>query len=199
MKRTEIINLLGLTYNYHSYLEIGVFFQRWNIDNVHYSKVVGVDPDPDARANFVMTSDDFFQQNTDSFDFIFVDGLHHSDQVYKDIMNSLKVLNPGGTIMCHDLNPQTEKSQKIPFTDGPWHGDCWKAWVKFRSEHNNYLTYCIDTDCGCGIIQEGKPECEFFISEELTYDNLVKNRQKWLNLISVEEFISRTENNASFL
>ena len=37
-----------------------------------------------------MTSDEFFKQNEDTYDVIFIDGLHTSDAVYRDINNSLK-------------------------------------------------------------------------------------------------------------
>ena len=38
------------------------------------------------------------------FDIIFVDGLHEKQQVKKDILNSIKFLKDGGTIICHDVN-----------------------------------------------------------------------------------------------
>ena len=46
-----------------------------------------------------MTSDEFFKNNKDQFDLIFIDGLHHYNQVKKDIINSVEVLKDGGIIL----------------------------------------------------------------------------------------------------
>ena len=59
-----------------------------------------------------MTSDEFFDfLRTNEFDrkydVIFIDGLHKSYQVKKDILNSLQFLNPKGYIVLHDCNPPT--------------------------------------------------------------------------------------------
>ena len=108
MNRTAIINYLISRCKAKSYLEIGVWSGN-NFDNVVCEKRVGVDPAPEQLKNpglcRVMTSDEFFAQNTETFDVIFIDGLHHADQVYKDLVNAAKCLNPNGYIVCHDMNP----------------------------------------------------------------------------------------------
>jgi len=48
------------------------------------------------------TSNDFFSNNFQSFDLIFVDGDHSSEQVKKDINNSWKLLNNGGYLILDD-------------------------------------------------------------------------------------------------
>lgn len=48
-------------------------------------------------------------QTKQKFDLVFIDGLHHSDQVLKDINNSLSFLEPNGVIMCHDILPSSEQ------------------------------------------------------------------------------------------
>jgi hypothetical protein len=137
-----------------------------------------------------MTSDDFFAQNKENFDVIFIDGLHHADQVYKDVINSLNVLNDGGYIICHDLNPLSEEHQIIPFRGGEWNGDCWKAFVTLRKERSDLEMYTVDTDHGCGIITKGFQEL-ISIEDELSYDNFDVNRKEWLNLISPQEFMMK--------
>jgi hypothetical protein len=136
-----------------------------------------------------MTSDDFFAQNKETFDVIFIDGLHWSEQVYKDIINSLKILNEGGFIICHDINPPDEGHQIYPQpqTQSNWTGDCWKAWVKLKTERSDLQMCVVDTDYGCGIITRGKQEL-IKVKKELTYDFLNKNRVELLNLITVDEF-----------
>ena len=47
-------------------------------------------------------SNDFFLNNKQNFDVIYVDGYHRSDQVFKDCLNSWKNLNVGGILICDD-------------------------------------------------------------------------------------------------
>lgn len=190
MNRTAIINHLIERNNYKSFLEIGV---NTGI-NSHYVKAevkVGVDPEPLPSGMMYtthkMTSDDFFKQNKETFDIVFVDGLHHAEQVYKDIINSLECLNKGGTIVCHDMNPLVEIHQRVPRETKIWNGDCWKAWVLLREKFDNLTMRVVDTDWGCGVIQEGEQET-IKLPTKLKYKDLDNNRKEWLNLIDVETF-----------
>tara|TARA_B100001057_G_scaffold498338_1_gene605023 strand:- start:67 stop:792 length:726 start_codon:yes stop_codon:yes gene_type:complete len=50
------------------------------------------------------TSDDFFLQEIDErFDLIYIDGNHHADNVYKDSINSFKLLNKKGLMIFDDF------------------------------------------------------------------------------------------------
>lgn len=190
MSRTEIINKLIEKYGYKSYLEIGVNYGV-NAQGVKCAEKFGVDPRPmptgEPYTTHKETSDAFFFSNIRKYDIIFVDGLHHADQVYKDIKNGLKYLNAGGTIVCHDMNPTKEIWQKVPRETQIWNGDCWKAWVQLRSEHNDLEMFVVDTDWGCGVIRAGK-QPKLIVKEPVTYENLEINRKKWLNLIEVSKF-----------
>lgn len=154
MNRTQIINHLIKIYGHKSYLEIGVDHPELNFNKIICKEKIGVDPNPKARATKVMTSDEFFQSNTRKFDCIFIDGLHHAEQVEKDIFNSLECLSEGGTIICHDMNPTTKEMQSVPREQGIWTGDCWRAWLKYRDE--KYLSmHVLDADYGVGVIRRG--------------------------------------------
>lgn len=48
------------------------------------------------------TSDEFFKQNTETFDFIYVDGDHTSYGVMKDAVSAFEVLNTGGILAFDD-------------------------------------------------------------------------------------------------
>jgi predicted O-methyltransferase YrrM len=48
------------------------------------------------------TSDNFFIKNKIMFDFIYVDGNHKFDYVFRDCENALKFLNKGGFLVCDD-------------------------------------------------------------------------------------------------
>ena len=51
---------------------------------------------------FKSTSDKFFDNNSEKFDIIYIDGAHEACQVYKDISNAWKILNNKGIIICDD-------------------------------------------------------------------------------------------------
>jgi SAM-dependent methyltransferase len=192
MTRTDIIQLLIDKIKAKSYLEIGVSGGE-NFQTIRCENKVGVDPELTSPATIFLTSDEFFKQNKDTFDVIFVDGLHHADQVLRDITHSLKILNEGGYIVCHDMNPEKEEHQIIPFTGGTWNGNCWEAFVQLRQERSDLKMCVVNTDHGCGIIQKGKQEL-LEINKKVNYKNFNKNRKQWLNLIEVTDFYEQFSN-----
>lgn len=183
MTRTQIINRFILKYSYKSYLEIGVHNGE-NFRAVHCPRKVGVDPDATSKATVFKTSDDFFSDNREFFDIVFLDGLHHAIQLYKDILNSLKFLSPGGTILLHDMMPTSDKCQEVPRIQGEWTGDCWMAFVWLRATRPDLEMYVINSDFGVGVIHRGAQE-PLTISENITYLNFEKNKTLWLNLKEV--------------
>jgi len=186
MTRTQLINKAIENKGYKTYLEIGVQ-KGINIRGVKCSNKTGVDPNPlSDDTTHEMTSDDFFKTNKDTFDCVFVDGLHESEQVYKDITNALEVLNEGGAILCHDMNPTSEEMQKVPRISNVWTGDCWKAWVKLRQERDDLNMFVVDTDYGVGVITRGKQK-KLCNNIEITYKNFSKFKNNWLHLISTND------------
>ena len=191
--RTDLINFIINKISATKYLEIGVE------DGINFSQVickykVGVDPNIESKATNYVISNEFFSKNQEKFDVIFIDGLHHCDQVYLDIKNSLKILNKNGFIVCHDLNPCEEYLQIVPREQSNWAGDCWKAWVKLRFENLNLNLRTINICSGCGVISLDKttyppnidlPNDPF----ELSYSFLNQYRVDLLNLKSIEQFL----------
>ena len=205
--RYDIINHLIKKFNYLNYLEIGIYdgtcFNKIDVEHKD-----GVDPNPAGDGikftNYLITSDDFFKliEGEDiKYDIIFIDGLHHDYQVYADIKNSLKHIVDGGTIVCHDMNPLFEVVQfKRAVLGGTWNGDCWKAWVKLRTENSDLEMCVIDTDNGVGIIRKGYqklfelPEGKKLLNPQdgsATFKLLNDYRNELLNLISVEDFYKK--------
>ena len=138
--RHEVVNTIIDTYNYNSYLEIGVengfTFKNIKLD---MSKKVGVDPDPTYKEDNIIlkTSDDFFKENNKIFDIIFIDGMHQLEYVYNDFFNAINCLTPKGSIVIDDVLPMNEREQyKVPikhhYNNGilkygeSWTGDVWK-------------------------------------------------------------------------
>jgi hypothetical protein len=188
--RTELINYLIKKNKYQTYLEIGVEAGN-NLSQIICEKKVSVDPDYRTPALYHVTSDDFFKTNKQKFDIIFIDGLHIWSQVYKDIVNSLDCLNENGVIVCHDMNPYSEIIQRVPRVgQGIWTGDCWKAWVKLKSEQSDIFMFVIDMDFGCGVIKKGKQQKIWIpcAAEKMNYSYFDYDRKHLLNLISVEDF-----------
>lgn len=198
MFRQDIINKIIQKYDYKSYLEIGVASPDATFNKINVAYKVSVDPRTDYQYTYNLTSDDFFRANKENFDCIFIDGLHHSEQVYRDIKNSLKILNEGGTIVCHDMNPPSEASQIVPQAAGEWCGDCWKAWMNLRFRHSDLSMFVVNTDYGVGIIRKGFQK-RVPLSFDLSYANFDKNRKEWLNLVTVEEFEKIIRNSLGFI
>lgn len=181
------------------YLEIGVY-QGYSLNAISADIKDSIDPDPSCPASYKMTSDEFFKNIAPTlnykYDVIFIDGLHHTDQVDKDISNSLIYLEPNGVIILHDCNPISELRQQVPpnfdIWDLGWNGDVWKSIVKFRKNFSSdmYNTFVINADEGLGVIQNntsGKP-LNLNIPKDLTYNFLEENRKELLNLLEISEF-----------
>jgi len=187
--RTEIIQRLIDKYKLTSYVEIGVQNKDNNFNKIKCELKIGVDPDPNAKATYPITSNDFFFiaiTHGVKYGLIFVDGLHHEDQGDKDLENALECLEDGGWIVVHDCNPENELHQRVPRESKIWNGDVWKSFVKLR-EREDLDMVTIDCDYGCGIIRKGT-QTPLRRTEELTYENLEKNRSGWLYLVSPDFF-----------
>ena len=104
-------------------MEIGCD-DNYSFSQIEVEKKIGVDPY--SGGNYKGTSDEFFLRNSECFDCIFIDGLHEYDQVYKDIINSLKFLNEGGIILLHDCLPPSIHQQAVPRYKRTWNGDVGK-------------------------------------------------------------------------
>ena len=188
IRRTTILNTLIEKYSHQSYLEIGQGRKAKNFDLINCRIKIGVDPAKRFNAAYQMTSDEFFAMNNNTFDLVFIDGLHHADQVERDIISALKVLNDNGTIVVHDCNPTTKGMQIVPRQQDVWAGDVWKTWVKLRGTRPDLKMYVVDADSGCGIIRRGTQET-IKLPKNLTYTALNKNRKKFLNLVDVNSFL----------
>lgn len=186
--RIEIIQALIDKHKYTRYLEIGVRDGEC-FNAIKCETKVGVDPDKSSKATVFTTSDEFFASHTFApFDIIFIDGLHHADQVEKDIDNALKCLNEGGTIVIHDCLPTSKRMQEIPLTDQQeWTGNVWLAYLFFRCTKSDLSMCVVDTDWGCGIIQRGS-QTTVVIDHKPTYEEFEQNKHEWMNIISVEQF-----------
>ena len=195
--RLDLINFLIEKHNYRSYLEIGVDYGDV-FDNVIAEFKIGVDPNEQSKANMITTSDDFFLKNRQTFDLIFIDGLHQHEQVYRDIINSLESLNVGGTIVCHDMWPDSDyvaSHDLVP--GGVWNGDCYKALLKLVGEHDDLLIHVLyDFDYGTTVIR--KTDHNKFLKRNVPEWDV--NVETWHNMakdlgltMSIEDYVNRSQ------
>ena len=152
IKRWDLIQNIIDKKRYDNYLEIGCDKDQ-SFSKIKVKNKIGVDPV--SGGNIRSTSDQFFSTNTSKFDIIFIDGLHHYEQVIKDVNNSLKILNDNGFILLHDCLPRSIAHQAIPRYRGSWNGDVWKALVELRTR-SDLDTYTCQIDFGVGIVQKKK-------------------------------------------
>ena len=203
VKRYDLINYIINKYGFKDYLEIGVA----NGDCIKKIEAInkdGVDPIIEKgitseEINYKMNSNEFFtlpKISNKKYDVIFIDGLHHSEQVDVDIKNSLQHLNDGGFIFLHDCNPYSFELQLTPRKTVAWSGDVWKSIVKLRHLDINLDISVVNTDFGVGVISKGKntPIDGFTLNESLNWDIFVNNRKYFLNLLEVDEFFDKNSN-----
>jgi hypothetical protein len=198
MNRLDIINKLISKNNFKNYLEIGIYTGDV-LNNCVAENKLGVDPNiSNYRGNVKTinkTSDEYFKDIDDNkqFDIVFIDGMHESEQVYRDIENSVKHLTKNGIIVVHDCNPPEFKyicsyEDFIKFQLPAWNGNVYLGFVDFVKTYNMEY-YTVDTDWGVGII---KPDNKLInkervrISTDWNYFN--NNRSSLLNLINVDSF-----------
>ncbi len=209
-RRTYIINYFISLIDAQYYLEIGVRDPSKNFNRIQCKTKFSVDPGiefEDNPVDFKMTSDVFFKKLKDNelkiksdikFDVIFIDGLHVSNQVERDILNSLDFLNENGVIILHDCNPPSEFHQReqYNFMNSParsfWNGTTWKAFYKAR-HHSDLFSLCFDCDWGVGVISEKQYPLFNNINSKIQnefYEFSVLNefRVEHLNLASFEQW-----------
>jgi hypothetical protein len=164
------------------YLEIGVYKNSvFNCVPLKIENKIGVDPTQGGTHR--KTSDNFFIDNNENFDVVFIDGLHTYEQCQRDCINSLKFLNPGGVILFHDFLPNNSEEHKTDFS-----GDVWKVAVEIANSKNMEFKIA-NIDSGVGIL---KPQANYeYIRipelKYLTFKDFYKSYYRKLPIINSEE------------
>ena len=185
--RFEIIQKIIDKKKYENYLEIGCDKDS-NFSKIKVKNKIGVDPL--SGGNLKMTSNDFFKNNEIFFDCIFIDGLHIYEQVRKDILNSIKFLNPNGIIILHDCMPLKIWNQIVPKMYGHWNGDVWKAIVEARTM-KDIDTYTCKADHGLGMIFKRKNKNLLSLDitnfKKLKFKDYYINHKNFMNIIEADD------------
>ena len=185
--RWDLIEYLINKYKYSDYLEIGCD-QDQLFSKVRIKNKTGVDPI--SGGNIRKTSDEFFRENKNKFDIIFIDGLHTYNQVKKDILNSINCLKEEGIVLVHDCMPDSLSKQAVPRYRMSWNGDVWKAIVDLRQ--NEYSeTYTCKIDQGIGVIKKKRNSSILKLEKnikDLKFKDYYKNYVKYLRVVDLKEF-----------
>lgn len=199
---TETIQYIIDKYKFTSYLEIGVHDPSKNFGLIRCKFKIGVDPNPQSRASFTGTSDEFFKQWIDyrdgdfyghhsRFDIIFIDGDHEHQQVKRDFDNAMQCLNEGGIILLHDTNPEREEYTHVP-RDKPrrWNGNVmFFLWDLAKMNDVDYRTIAHDAN-GLTIVKKSKCAKYTFPDFEQSYTAFDNNRILLTRLVNKEQFYS---------
>lgn len=164
LSRAEVVNYFISNLRLHRYLEIGVE-AGVTFNDVVADRKVAVDPDFKISQNelkgasFRVTSDSYFDDfPRETFDMIFIDGLHTFEQSLRDFTRSLSRLSDGGVIIIDDCYPSDYLASlrdhnlcvlgktRENCLDRNWMGDVYKT-VLFINEFfdNLSLAYIRDT------------------------------------------------------
>lgn len=206
MLRYDIINTLIDRNDYQTYLEVGTREPEDCFNRIVCETKHSLDPcfEVEADVRYKYTSDDFFSlleagkldlPADYKWDIIFIDGLHISTQVDKDIANALNHLSENGSIVMHDCSPETIHHAREDFYDkttpaeANWNGTTWKAFYKYRATRTDLRMAVVDTDWGVGLIQKGNQVCCPFDNPFYEYNQFAENKKEYLNLISIQEFL----------
>ena len=181
ISRAQVINgLFELFSDDLSYLEIGVSLGETFFD-VKAQKKMAVDPNfqfsvSDARAKHIgsefyqMTSDFYFANiinSGDTFQIIFLDGLHTFEQTLRDFTNAIRFLAPDGIIVIDDVVPNSYHAslpdQRAAFkvkefvqnSDDSWMGDTFKLVFFIESFFPTYKLRTISDNHGQAIVWAG--------------------------------------------
>jgi len=202
---------------YKIYLEIGTNFGN-TFNNINCDKMIAVEPKisnmeygeiktlrNENYAFYRMTSDDFFNKFNESVDIVFIDGLHEYMQALRDVINSLKIINHGGIVLVHDVDPKDEIEaltddeffngfmKKNPDYTGGWTGDVWKTILHIRSLWDDIHVQTFDIKYGLSVIIKGRFQNRLPYGhatiQSMTFDDFKKKRQEILNIRKYEDIM----------
>lgn len=179
----EIINRIIQEVEAEHYLEIG-YGNGANFDKIECKGKLATDPNlKNPTKNLVnLSSDEYFAIVANDYDVVFIDGLHHADQVRKDIINAMKC--NAKAIILHDTIPHSKEIQEVPRNSKQWTGDCWRAAVGFIQSYPDVNVVTYRADFGLTVIYPaGKKVKKHFENKEMSFDEFKANEVQLLNII----------------
>ena len=121
----------------------------------------------DVIPTYLMTTNQFFEENKDKFDIIYIDADHEYNQVIKDYNNSVECINKGGIIFLHDLYPPNEEHTKPEL--------CYNSYkiLNYFIENNYNIIINLDDYGACSVFNPKKIDLSKF-DHSVTYGQIVE-------------------------
>lgn len=152
----------------YMYFEIGT--NKGNSIKLSKGHSVGVDPNFIVDQNiinkkqtlqlFQTTSTNFFDQyastifENQKINMAFIDGLHHSNQVFIDFVNTEKFSLENTIFIFHDVLPRTYETALKERETQSWTGDVWKTiWILYQERKDLDFIFIDAPPSGMLIVQ----------------------------------------------
>ena len=215
MGKADIINILGQTNGYSTYLEIATRTTGWRFADVSseifkmrnrllynwphgYSDGERIDYSS-THLNGIECLETVIAEKK-SYDLVFIDSYHTYEASLIDLEYGLRLLNPNGIMVVHDCNPPHKKYTVPEFIDGAWLGETYLAFQDFVAMHPELEHCVVNTDWGVGLVwrkNDSKPKriISFPKSPKIKsldlhdWKTFRRHRKQLLNLISAKTFV----------
>lgn len=192
--KVNYLKVLNKLHQYFSkdyiYFEIGT--NKGNSMKFSKGHCIGVDPNFIVEQNIInskqslqlyqVPSDDFFDNHALStfqekkIDMAFIDGLHHSDQVFMDFINTEQYSKQNTVFLFHDILPKTYETALKKRETNMWTGDVWKAiWVLYKQRDDLDFIFIDAPPSGLLLVQYKSKQANHSISAQLKLLNEVKS------------------------
>jgi hypothetical protein len=158
MRRHEFLTGLHQVLTPRSYLEIGVNDGRGLACSS--TRTIGVDPvlrvSVEVACDLKLvesTSDDFFARpdatgwfDDNVIDLAFIDGMHLSEFVLRDFINTERFSSPGTAVLVDDMLPRTVEEAARDRITGNWTGDVFKVAAVLEKYRPDLVVVRLDTE-----------------------------------------------------
>lgn len=187
--KAELINTIIKHKGYKTYLELGVGPHIETITQIVCDSISSVDilKVNEKFPSFVGTTDDFFKQNNQKFDVIYIDADHEENAVQRDFENSLKCLTENGIILMHDVGPMTESGTALTA-----HGTVYKTFIKIRNDdrYDSFSYEFKDNGDVLGFVKVSKNSDKLELPSVIDYNYYNTNKNSILKRKSLEEILT---------
>lgn len=181
--RIQFINHVIRTMDYKTYLEVGVY--KGEVFNTIGIEKTGVDIDCDIEGVLKLDSDTFFEDNTNLYDIIFIDGDHNYEQVKKDVENALECLTPNGMVLMHDTCPTKSSHVGKKTHEGmEWCGQAHKVATEYYNSEG-FRVFTWNKDFGVTVLV--KDSRALVMEYPTTFEYLIKSNYESVNAKSLNE------------